>query len=289
MADKKIKQIEYCQFLLVSQINYTQTYFGEHSEAWSHDQINRYLRGEQITPRQVWGNVQSDLILSEQGYLVFDDTVADKRYSFQIEPVRRQWSGNAKDVIKGIGIVTCVYVNPEEDAFWIIDYRIYDPDRDGKSKIDHLVDMLRNCHHQKRLPFRTVLMDSWYATRKIMRYIEKLEKIYYCPIKSNRNVDDSDGQQAHQRIDQLVWCETEMEQGKLIHIKDFPKGHRVKAFRLVLSSKRTDYLVTNDLEQNSPQAAQENRNLCWKIEQFHREAKQVVAEHNSVVTNTTLE
>ncbi len=81
--------------------------------------------------------------------------------------------------------------------------------------------------------------------------------------------------QAHQRVDKLVWDETETEHGKLIHIKDFPKGHRVKVFRLVLSTKRTDYVVTNDIDQDSARAANDNRGLCWKIEQFHREAKQI--------------
>ena len=119
MRTKKIQQIDYCQFLLASQINYIQTYFADHSEEWSHDQINRYLRGEQITPRQVWENVREDLILSGNGYIVYDDTVADKRHSFRIEPVRKQWSGNEKKVIKEMGIVTCVYVNPEENAFWV--------------------------------------------------------------------------------------------------------------------------------------------------------------------------
>jgi len=275
MKSEKFQQIDYCQFLLASQINYTQTYFADHSEDWSHDQINRYLRGEQITPRQVWENVRQDLVLSENGYIVFDDTVADKRHSFEIEPVRRQWSGNEKKVIKGIGIVTCVYINPEEDQFWILDYRLYDPERDGKTKIDHLMEMLRNCHYQKKLPFRTVLMDTWYASRKVMRSIEKLKKIYYCPIKKNRNVDDTDGQHPHQRVDQLAWNQTEETHGKIIHLKNFPKGHRVKLFRLVLSTKRTDYIVTNDKDQNSAQAAQDKRSLCWKIEQFHREAKQV--------------
>ncbi len=42
------------------------------------------------------------------GYLVFDDTVAAKNYSRQMGVVRRQWSGNAHRVIKGIGIVTYV-------------------------------------------------------------------------------------------------------------------------------------------------------------------------------------
>jgi len=94
-------------------------------------------------------------------------------------------------------------------------------------------------------------------------------------VETFSDVDDTDGQQAHQRVDKLVWSETEMEHGKLIHIKGFPKGHRVKVFRLVLSSKRTDYVVTNDINQDSAQAAKDNRGLCWKIEQFHREAKQV--------------
>ncbi|MBV9470039.1 MAG: hypothetical protein JO316_08810 [Abitibacteriaceae bacterium] len=30
-------------------------------------------------------------------------------------------------------------------------------------------------------PFCTVLMDSWYAAQAIMRAIDALGKIYYCP------------------------------------------------------------------------------------------------------------
>ncbi len=131
-------QLDYCQFLLVSHINYTQTYFANHTQKWSHDQINRYLRNERITPREVWENVKDDIRFSDNGYLLFDDTAADKNYSSKIEPSRRQGSGNAKRVIRGIGRVTMIYVNLDVNAFWIVDYRIYDPDRDSKSKIDHL-------------------------------------------------------------------------------------------------------------------------------------------------------
>jgi len=34
--------LDYCQYLLVSQINYTLTNFAEHSEKFSHDALNRY-------------------------------------------------------------------------------------------------------------------------------------------------------------------------------------------------------------------------------------------------------
>ena len=51
--------------------------------------------------------------------MLFDDTVLDKNFSFAMELVRSQYSGNAKAVIKGIGVVTCVYVQPDTDQFWL--------------------------------------------------------------------------------------------------------------------------------------------------------------------------
>ncbi len=269
----KVTRLDYCQFLLVSQTNYTLTYFADHGPGFSHDAVKRYLEKDKLTARMVWENVRSQVVQSKGGYLVFDDTVLDHNSSFNIELVRRQYSGNAHEVIKGIGVVTCVYVNPQIDQFWIIDYRIYDPDRDGKSKLDHVRDMLTNALYEKGLLFRGVLMDTWYAERKLMLYIERLGKVYYCPIKDNRQVDDS-GERGYQRMDSLKWSETEVQHGKTLHIKDFPKGHQVKVFRLVLSPKRTDYIATNDMAQDSTQDTQEVCGLRWKVEQFHRESKQ---------------
>ena len=231
-----ISRLDYCQYLLVSQINYTLTNFADHSELFSHDALNRYLAGEKLSPKLTWENVQNQVVQSPKGFVVFDDTVADKNFSQEIELVRRQYSGNAHRVIKGIGIVTCVYVNPELDQFWIIDYRIYDPDGDGKTKLDHVQAMLLNCVHSKQLQFWAVLMDSWYATKEIMLAIEKYEKIYYCPLKDNRQVDDSAGSQPYQRVDSLAWTEAEKQHGKVIKIKGFPGQHKVKLFRVVLSA-----------------------------------------------------
>jgi hypothetical protein len=270
-----VSRLDYCQYLLVSQINYTLTNFAEHSEKFSHDALNRYLKGEKLSPKLTWENVQHQVVQTQKGFVVFDDTVADKNFSHAIELVRRQYSGNAHAVIKGIGIVTCVYVNPELDQFWIIDFRIYDPDGDGKTKLDHVQDMLLNCVHQKNLQFWAVLMDSWYAAKEIMLSIEKHRKIYYCPLKDNRQVDDSGGSQSYRRVDGLEWTEAEKLHGKLIKIKGFPGHHKVKLFRVVLSTKRTDYVVTNDMAQDDTQAVQEVCSFRWKVEQFHRETKQV--------------
>ena len=69
-------------------------------------------------------------------------------------------------------------------------------DGDGQSKLDHVAAMLDGVVYSKQLAFTTVLMDSWYATQKLMAQIDQLEKVYYCPLKTNRRVDDSGGIQA---------------------------------------------------------------------------------------------
>ena len=273
---QSVTRLDYCQYLLSSQINYTLTNFAEHTEVFGHDMINRYLAGDKITPHLVWENVKGRVVQNTNGYIVFDDTVVDKNYSHEIELVQRQYSGNARGVIKGIGVVTCVYVNPATDQFWIIDYRIYDPNGDSKTKLDHLHEMLANCVYQKRIAFYAVLMDSWYAAKGVMLFIEEtLKKVYYCPLKDNRQVDDSGGTLPYGRVDALKWSEEEKQRGKIVKIKGFPKEHKVKLFRVVLSIQRTDYVVTNDLAQDDTQAVQEVCGLRWKIEQFHRETKQL--------------
>jgi hypothetical protein len=270
-----VTRLDYCQYLLVSQINYTLTNFADHCEKFSHDAINRYLREEKITPRLVWENVRSQVVATPTGYLIFDDTVLDKNHSFAIELVRRQWSGNAHAVIKGIGVVNCVYVNPETDQFWIIDYRVYDPEGDGKTKLDHLREMLTNVIYQKELPLQAVLMDTWYATKDLMLYIDQLGKHFYCPLKDNRQVDDSGGTQPYRRVDTLEWNAAELGHGKQLKIRDFPKDYKVQCFRVEVSTHRTDFVVTNDKAQDSTQATHQVCGWRWKIEQLHREAKQV--------------
>ena len=95
-----------------------------------------------------------------EAYWIFDDTVINKKYGYNIELTRRQYSGNEHQVVRGIGIVNCVYFNPQNKQLWIIDYRIYDPDTDKKTKI---VECWRNdtcmAINNKKIPFKTVLMD----------------------------------------------------------------------------------------------------------------------------------
>jgi hypothetical protein len=271
----KFTKLDYCQYLISSQINYTITNLAAHLENTSHDRINYYLKREKLTPRLLWDNVKDLIVPDDNGYIIFDDSVLDKRYSEEIEMVRRQYSGNEHGIVKGIGVVSCVYVNPKLQRFWVIDYRIFNPDVDGKTKIDHVKDMLQSLVYHKLLPFDTVLMDTWYAVSSLMLYIDSLDKVYYCPLKDNRLVDDSFGKEKYKRIELLEWTEEELECGKIIKIKGFPFDKKVKLFRVTVSTNRTDYVVTNDLSQSSTKVVQEVCKIRWRIEEFHREIKQL--------------
>ena len=218
----KFTKLNYCQYLLSSQINYTMTNLAEHLENISHDKINYYLKNQKLTPRLLWDNVKDIIIPDEDAYIIFDDTVLDKRFSEEIEIVRRQYSGNEHGIVKGIGIVNCIYVNPKTLNFWVIDYRIFNPDNDGLTKVDHVKNMLKGIVYQKYLPFDTVLMDTWYAVNNLMLYIDSLDKIYYCPLKTNRLVDDSFGQEKYKNIEYLEWSNEDLKSGKIIKIKAFP-------------------------------------------------------------------
>lgn len=118
-------------------------------------------------------------------------------------------------------------------------------------------------------------MDSWYATKTLMQYIHSLGKYYYCFLKRNRLVDDTGGQEKYKPIEILKWSEQELESGKIIKIKTFPQNKKVKLFRVIVSTDRTEYVATNDLTQDSTDDVQQVCAVRWKIEEFHRELKQL--------------
>lgn len=274
MNETKLKQA-YCEYLLATQTNYTLTYLAEHQEEISHDKMTRYLKKANMDNNDLWHKVSENIIPSKNGYIIFDDTVLDKSHSHKIELVRKQYSGNAHAIIRGIGVVNCVYINPETEQSWIIDYRIYNPDVDNKDKHSHVFDMLKIAIEEKKLDFECILMDTWYAIKYLMLEIERLGKTYYCPIKSNRLVDDSGGISKYKAVSTLEYSEQELKTGKKIKIKDFPAEHKVQLFRVDVSTNRTDYIVTNS---NRMQDIERVIKICairWHIEQKHRELKQI--------------
>jgi hypothetical protein len=247
----------------------------DHHLSFSHDAINRYLLEDGVSQNAVWQSVAHLVRRSGNTCLIVDDSVLDKRHSFKIELVRRQYSGNEHGVVKGIGVVNCLYVNLDTGEYWIVDWRVYDPDGDGKTQLDHVRDMFDDAIAGKSLPLRAVLMDSWYATKDFMTHIDKAGKLFYCPLKANRKVDDSQSKNPCKAVSDLDWFDDEMLRGKRVKIHGFPMDDQVKLFR-VAATNRTEYMVTNDPSQDAAVAVKAMCGVRWKIEQDHREDKQML-------------
>jgi hypothetical protein len=265
---------EYVQYLAVSQVNFTQTYMGAHHNKVSHDQLNRRCREEKVRPRHLWQAVRGDVVEDPEGYLLFDDTVLNKEYSEKIEIAKRQYSGAAHGIIMGIGVVTCVYYNPALKKFWIIDFRIYNRIADGKDKLQHVEDMLLHTITWKKIAFRGVLFDTWYATAHLMNVISQQKKYFYCPVKQNRKVF----QGVHWTQPQyLSWDEEALKKGHGIRLKRQSRYFRIRIHRLVKPTRSADesfqYVVTNDVLETSETVAC-RVGFRWKIEELHREIKQ---------------
>ena len=79
--------VDYCQYLLKSHRNYTITNLAKHLENISHDTINRYLRTESLNSQDLWRNVKEELLPDTAAYLIFDDTVINKKYGLKIDSV----------------------------------------------------------------------------------------------------------------------------------------------------------------------------------------------------------
>lgn len=275
MQSISISRTDYCQFLTVSQKNYSLTYYAEHAKKCSHDVINRFLKNAKYTPSLLWEHIKDDIIFCPKGYIIFDDTVLSKRNTKKIEIARSQYSGAKGGVTVGIGVVSLVYYNPDINKFWVIDYRIFSPDHDGATKLDHLINMLNNAVYSKEITFQTVLFDTWYATHKIMQHVDSLGKYYYCPIKANRNVTKICSSEPYKAVSKLTFSDKDMMDGVEIHIKGFAKNKHVNLFKFTVSTNRVDYIVTNNKTQKSSKAAQDEFGFRWVIESMHREIKQL--------------
>ncbi len=131
---------QYIEYLISTPSNYICSNLAEHLEGVSHDAVIDYLQRNKLTARGLWELAWPLIKDSSASYLIVDDSVQDKRYSYKIELVKRQYSGNEHGLVKDIGVVNLVHTDGTD--YYPIDYRIYAPEAGGKTKNEHFREML---------------------------------------------------------------------------------------------------------------------------------------------------
>ena len=110
MSRHKCTEEIYKAFLMATSIRYSGLALSEVSPVEiSHDAISRWLQDRHFRPSEIWSTTENLVDKEEPCLLVIDDSVLAKEYSKKIELVHYQYSGNAHDVIAGIGLVNLVW------------------------------------------------------------------------------------------------------------------------------------------------------------------------------------
>jgi hypothetical protein len=253
--------------------NFTGTNLAEHLDEVSHDTITDYLQTERLTARSLWELVEGLVADSPEAFLIVDDSVQDKRYSRFIELVKLQYSGATHGLVRGIGIVNLVHSAGAKQDFYPIDFRIYAPDQDGKTKNEHFVEMVRNAILDKRIQAKRILFDSWYASADNLKLVHRLGLTFFTTLKSNRMVSLSK-EEGYIHLDQIEWTPERLENGMMIKLKEVP--FKVRLFKVVATNGDIDWVITNCPDETlTTQAAQDVSDVRWQVEELHRGLKQL--------------
>ena len=268
-----LTQRTYIDYLLSTPRNYTCTHLAAHLPAVSHDQVNRFLRKKTLPVSQLRELVQPLLHDSPEAFLLVDDSVQDKSYSRFIDVVKRQYSGNAHGMVRGIGLVNLVHSSGEAGDFLPLDYRIYAPDQDGLTKNDHFQAMFQQVVDEDKLLARTLLFDSWYAGSSNLKVIHRAGWYFFTTLKSNRLVSTSP-ETGYQGLATLEPPAGGWSQGQEVRLKEVPFG--VKLFKLVATNGDIEWVITNHLAAHmTREMVIDTVQVRWQVEEFHRSFKQL--------------
>jgi hypothetical protein len=286
----------YSDYLLISTKKATATGLSDLLDgAISHDQITRFLAGDELNGKTLW--LRSKKLVREyendEGCLIFDDTIVEKAYMDENEIICWHYDHSKGRSVKGINILTAFYTAENEYGKLQIplDYQIISKTRietdektgkerrvSGKSKNEMMQEMIGRAI-QKHLKFGYIPADSWFGSNENMRFIEKKGKVFIFEMKDNRlaAVSEEERERGHfTRIDQLG-----LSDGNplLVYLK-FPVILYKHVFENKDGSAGERYLVTNDKTMDSDRfkALYKKR---WSVEVYHESIKQNTGIENS--------
>lgn len=265
MQKQKCSLKLYSNFLVANHNRFSGSELARTTERMAHDAVNRWLANARFTPSELWSDVKH-LVDPARGYLIGDDSVLNKEYSRCNELAKVQYSGNEHDLVNGICLVNLLWTGDDGQEYIPVDYRVYKPENDDKTKNDHFKDMLKRAKNRGFSP-QYALFDAWYASVDNLKLITReLKWNFICNLKSNRQVSIVKNEYA--AIADLELAEKQVRQ---VWLKEY-------GFVLVCKTVDRDgdvtYLATNDLDLIDYDEYVNHHNRRWQVEEFHRAIKQ---------------
>lgn len=265
MNPPKVTDKDYINFIIATPRDVTATEAGrvqpESKDAPAHDAFTRLLSRLEPDAETLWTEARTQIDV-QTGILVLDDSTLEKPYSEFNALVYRHWSGKQKEVVNGINLITLLWTNGERCV--PVDYRVFDKDRDGKTKNDHFAEMLLAAQARGFNP-ELVCFDSWYGSIENLKLVRSLGWHFLTRLKSNRQIRIN--QSRLQAVSEAGLCGGD---GTICWLKGFGE---IKVFRVRATDDASEYWATSLSEMTETK-----RETCalsaWRIEMYHRALKQ---------------
>jgi hypothetical protein len=265
MNPPKVIAEDYINFIIATPRDVTATEAGrvqpESKNAPAHDAFTRLLARLEPDAETLWAEAKTQIEKSS-GILVLDDSTLEKPYSERNALVYRHWSGKQKQVVNGINLITLLWT----DGIRVVpvDYRVFDKERDGKTKNDHFAEMLLEAFERGFNP-QFVCFDSWYSSVENLKLIRALGWHFLTRLKSNRQIRVKQG--SLQAVSNAGLCGGD---GTLVWLKGFGE---IKVFRVRVTDDASEYWATS-LSQMTETEREKQAKSAWRIEMYHRALKQ---------------
>ncbi len=245
MNPPKVTDADYINFIIATPRDVTATEAGrvqpESRNAAAHDAFTRLLARLEPDAETLWEEAKTPIDL-RSGILVLDDSTLEKPYSNFNALVYRHWSGKQKEVVNGINLITLLWTDGVRVV--PVDYRVFDKDRDGKTKNDHFAEMLMAAFERGFNP-EIVCFDSWYASIENLKLVCALGWRFLTRMKSNRQIRIAGGKL--QAVAEAGLCGGD---GTICWLKGFGE---IKVFRVNATDGAAEYWATNVEREGSVQ------------------------------------
>jgi len=265
MNPPKVTDEDYINFVIATPRDVTATEAErmqpESKDAPAHDAFTRLLGRLEPDAETLWQEVRTQIDL-RSGILVLDDSTLEKPFSRFNALVYQHWSGKQKAVVAGINLITLLWTDGERCV--PVDYRLFDKDRDGKTKNDHFAEMLLAAFERGFDP-DLVCFDSWYASVENLKLCRSLGWHFLTRLKANRQIRVGDSRL--QSVAEAGLCGGD---GTVAWLKGFGE---IKVFRVRATDGTSEYWATSLREMTEEKRAAQAKS-AWRIEMYHRALKQ---------------
>jgi hypothetical protein len=263
-------------------------------QAYSHDQITRFLGQACYDQKQYWQTVKPVVRQVEQddGLLLVDDTLEEKPYTDESDLVCYHYDHSQGRNVKGINLVNFIYhvsTPGGEEVSIPVSYEVvtkpelYQDPKTGKykrrsqiSKNELVRQRLKILSQINQLRFKYVVNDIWFSSKDNMNWIkQELGKEFVMAVKDNRLVALSEQDKQQGRFVALADLDLKPGQGRLVYLKgvEFAVVVAKQVFINQDGSTGTLYLVSSETSLTYDQLTTIYQKR-WNVEVLHKSLKQ---------------